>query len=134
MTIACSNVEISSAGMELVNSFAELALSPLSTLRKSARFSRFDATLGARRADHKPTYFIVKTVLRVLFTNLQLGLGEFVISCLEIEGLLFSSFDIAFAMSERGLRVWEKEVWCISLPSDSPTKYFTGSAVSVSRP
>jgi hypothetical protein len=71
-------------------------------------FFRFDATVGSRRADYQLNFFIVQTWPRVLFTNLQLPLGESAIPCLEIEGLLFSSFDIAFEMSEGGLRVSEK--------------------------
>jgi hypothetical protein len=85
-----------------------LALSALSALHESATFSRFDATVGAWKADHQGHFFIVKTFLRVLFTNLQLIVGESAISCLEIEDLLESSCDIAFAMSEGWRRVSEK--------------------------
>jgi hypothetical protein len=81
-----------------------------------------------------PEFFIVKTGLRVLFTNLHFALGKSAISCLESDGLLFSSGDIAFTMSDGGLRVSEEEVGDISSLSDSQTKYFTGSAVSVSSP
>jgi hypothetical protein len=64
--------------------------------------------MGARTAEHELHSFIVKTFARVLFTIVQLGLCDSAISCLEIEGILFSSFDIAFAMWEGGPRSCQK--------------------------
>jgi hypothetical protein len=92
----------------LVNSFGEVDLSALSPLRESVTFSRFSATVRAWRADHKLNFFVPKTSLRVLFTNLRLALGEAIMSCLEVENVSFSTFDIAFALSEGAVQVWQR--------------------------
>jgi hypothetical protein len=115
--------------ISLVNSFAGFALSALSTLRNFATFSGFDPILRDPRAVHQLKFFIVKIWLRVLFTNFQPSLGNSAIFRLEIEGLLFSGFDIALAMSEGGSRVLAKKPGYISSLSSSQTQSFTDCAV-----
>jgi hypothetical protein len=93
----------------------------MSAFRESATFARFDATAGNWMGVHQRNFFSVKIWLRVLFTNFQLGLGNSAISCLKIDGLLFSSFNIALAMSERGPSVGEVTgVYLVSLILANP--------------